>query len=81
MAFYDQNSNMISCKLVYYGPGMGGKTTSLQYIYDSTLQINRGKLTSVATETDRTIFFDFSFYKWLTLNGVKVRFHLYTVPG
>jgi signal recognition particle receptor subunit beta len=66
---------------VYYGPGLCGKTTNLQHIYDSTAAQSKGKLISLATETDRTLFFDFMPLELGTVRGFKTRFHLYTVPG
>jgi signal recognition particle receptor subunit beta len=71
----------INCKIVYYGPGLGGKTTNLQYIYNSTAANAKGKMISLATETDRTLFFDFLPLDLGTVRGFKTRFHLYTVPG
>jgi mutual gliding-motility protein MglA len=71
----------INCKLVYYGPGLGGKTANLQWIYDHTGANQKGKMVSLATETDRTLFFDFLPLDLGTVRGVKTRFHLYTVPG
>ena len=71
----------INCKIVYYGPGLGGKTTNLQYIYNSTSANAKGKMISLATETDRTLFFDFLPLDLGTVRGFKTRFHLYTVPG
>ena len=71
----------INCKLVYYGPGLGGKTANLQWIYDHTGQNQKGKMVSLATETDRTLFFDFLPIDLGTVRGFKTRFHLYTVPG
>jgi hypothetical protein len=71
----------INCKLVYYGPGLGGKTANLQWIYDHTGQNQKGKMVSLATETDRTLFFDFLPLDLGTVRGFKTRFHLYTVPG
>ena len=71
----------INCKIVYYGPGLGGKTTNLQYLYDITNAENRGKLISLATETDRTLFFDFLPIDLGQIRGLRTRFHLYTVPG
>ncbi|MFN7947875.1 MAG: ADP-ribosylation factor-like protein [Blastocatellia bacterium] len=81
MTFINYASREINCKIVYYGPGLGGKTTNLQYIYDSTAQQQKGKLISLATETDRTLFFDFLPLELGTVRGFKARFHLYTVPG
>jgi signal recognition particle receptor subunit beta len=66
---------------VYYGPGLGGKTTNIQFIYDTTTTDSKGKLISLATETDRTLFFDFLPLDLGTIRGFKTRFHLYTVPG
>jgi signal recognition particle receptor subunit beta len=71
----------INCKIVYYGPGLCGKTTNLQYIYDKTNPNAKGKLISLATETDRTLFFDFLPLELGTVRGFRTRFHLYTVPG
>jgi signal recognition particle receptor subunit beta len=66
---------------VYYGPGLGGKTTNVQYIYERSTQPNKGKLISLATESDRTLFFDFMPLELGTIRGFRTRFHLYTVPG
>jgi hypothetical protein len=71
----------INCKLVYYGPGLGGKTANLQWIYDNTGEAQKGKMISLATETDRTLFFDFLPLDLGTIRGFKARLHLYTVPG
>jgi signal recognition particle receptor subunit beta len=71
----------INCKLVYYGPGLGGKTANLQWIYDHTGTSQKGKMISLATETDRTLFFDFLPIDLGTVRGFKTRIHLYTVPG
>jgi mutual gliding-motility protein MglA len=71
----------INCKLVYYGPGLGGKTANLQWIYDNTGNGQKGKMISLATETDRTLFFDFLPIDLGTVRGFKTRLHLYTVPG
>jgi len=71
----------INCKLVYYGPGLGGKTANLQWIYDHTGTGQKGKMISLATETDRTLFFDFLPLDLGTIRGFKARLHLYTVPG
>ncbi|PYS93268.1 MAG: gliding-motility protein MglA [Acidobacteria bacterium] len=81
MTFINYASREINCKIVYYGPGLCGKTTNLQYIYDSTAPTAKGKLISLATETDRTLFFDFMPLELGTVRGFKTRFHLYTVPG
>jgi signal recognition particle receptor subunit beta len=71
----------INCKLVYYGPGLGGKTANLQWIYDHTGTAHKGKMISLATETDRTLFFDFLPLDLGSVRGFKTRLHLYTVPG
>ena len=81
MSFINFAAREINCKIVYYGPGLCGKTTNLQHIFDSTVPQARGKLISLATETDRTLFFDFMPLELGTVRGFKTRFHLYTVPG
>ena len=81
MTFINYASREINCKIVYYGPGLCGKTTNLQYIYDATSPTSKGKLISLATETDRTLFFDFMPLELGTVRGFKTRFHLYTAPG
>src|SRR5467141_101902 len=81
MSMINYASREMNCKLVYYGPGLGGKTTNLQYIYEKTNPNSKGKLISLATETDRTLFFDFLPIDLGTVRGFKTRFHLYTVPG
>lgn len=81
MSFINYSTKEINCKIVYYGPGLGGKTANLQYIYDKTDTKLKGKMISLATETDRTLFFDFMPLKLGEIKGFKVRFHLYTVPG
>ncbi|HJR43691.1 MAG TPA: GTPase domain-containing protein [Gemmatimonadaceae bacterium] len=74
-------SREINCKIVYYGPGLGGKTTNLEHVYGRVQPNTRGKLISLATETERTLFFDFLPVDLGTIRGFKTRFHLYTVPG
>ncbi len=81
MSFINYAAREINCKIVYYGPGLGGKTTNLQYIYDKTNPKSKGKMISLATETERTLFFDFLPLNLGEIKGFKVRFHLYTVPG
>lgn len=81
MTFINYASREINCKIVYYGPGLCGKTTNLQHIFEATSPQARGKLISLATETDRTLFFDFMPLELGTVRGFKTRFHLYTVPG
>ena len=81
MSFINYLSREINCKIVYYGPGLGGKTANLQYIYGKTNPGARGKMISLATETERTLFFDFLPLALGEIRGFKTRFHLYTVPG
>ena len=81
MTFINYAAREINCKIVYYGPGLGGKTTNLQYVYDKTGAQTKGKLISLATETDRTLFFDFLPIEFGAIRGFRTRFHLYTVPG
>lgn len=81
MAFINYAAREVNCKIVYYGPGLCGKTTNLQYIYEKTDPKNKGKMISLATETDRTLFFDFLPLDLGSIRNLKVRFHLYTVPG
>ncbi|ABA87639.1 cell polarity determinant GTPase MglA [Syntrophotalea carbinolica DSM 2380] len=81
MAFINYASREINCKIVYYGPGLCGKTTNLQTIYQRTSPDARGKMISLATETERTLFFDFLPLALGEIRGFKTRFHLYTVPG
>ena len=81
MSFINYLSREINCKIVYYGPGLCGKTTNLQYIYERTNPSAKGKLISLATETERTLFFDFLPLALGEIRGFKTRFHLYTVPG
>jgi mutual gliding-motility protein MglA len=81
MSMINYASREINCKLVYYGPGLGGKTSNLEYIYGKVQPDTRGKLISLATETERTLFFDFLPVDLGTIRGFKTRFHLYTVPG
>src|SRR5438034_5819115 len=81
MTFINSAAREINCKIVYYGPGLCGKTTNIQYIYNKTNPAAKGKLISLATETDRTLFFDFMPLELGTIQGFKTRFHLYTVPG
>jgi signal recognition particle receptor subunit beta len=71
----------ISCKIVYYGPGLGGKTTNIQYVYNRLRPESKGRLISLATEMDRTLFFDFLPLDLGSIKGFRTRFHLYTVPG
>jgi len=81
VSFINYSSREINCKIVYYGPGLCGKTANLQYIYKKTNPDQKGKLISLATETERTLFFDFLPLALGDIKGFRVRFHLYTVPG
>jgi signal recognition particle receptor subunit beta len=81
VSFINFAAREINCKIVYYGPGLGGKTTNLQWIFDETIGKTGGKMISLATETDRTLFFDFLPLDLGTIRGFRTRFHLYTVPG
>jgi len=81
MSFINYSSREINCKIVYYGPGLCGKTTNLQWIYKKTNPDSKGKMISLATETERTLFFDFLPLALGEIRGFKTRFHLYTVPG
>ena len=81
MSMINYASREINCKIVYYGPGLGGKTTNLEHVYGKVSPETRGKLISLATETERTLFFDFLPLDLGTVRGFKTRIHLYTVPG
>ncbi|MCZ6464877.1 MAG: GTPase domain-containing protein [Proteobacteria bacterium] len=81
MSFINYSSREINCKIVFYGPGLCGKTTNLQHIYAKTNPDLKGKMISLATETERTLFFDFLPLALGQIRGFKTRFHLYTVPG
>jgi len=81
LTFINYVAREINCKIVYYGPGLGGKTTNLQYVYGITNPENKGKMISLATETERTLFFDFLPIDLGKIRGLRTRFHLYTVPG
>ncbi len=81
MSMINYASREINCKIVYYGPGLGGKTTNLEHVYGKVTPETRGKLISLATETERTLFFDFLPVDLGSIRGFKTRFHLYTVPG
>jgi signal recognition particle receptor subunit beta len=81
MSFINYSAREINCKIVYYGPGLCGKTTNLQYVFKKTSPESKGKMISLATETERTLFFDFLPIALGQIRGFKVRFHLYTVPG
>jgi signal recognition particle receptor subunit beta len=81
MSFINYNAKEIHCKIVYYGPSLGGKTTNLQWIYQQTAQDQKNKLVALNTDTERTIFFDFLPMDLGEIRGFRTRFHLYTVPG
>ena len=81
MSFINYAAREINVKIVFYGPGLCGKTTNLQYIFEKSSPQQKGKLISLATETDRTLFFDFLPLDLGSVRGFKTRFHLYTVPG
>jgi len=81
VSFINFAAREINCKIVYYGAGLGGKTTNLQHIFEKTSDKQKSKMISLATETDRTLFFDFLPLDLGTVRGFKTRFHLYTVPG
>ncbi len=81
MAFINYAAREINCKLVYYGPGLCGKTTNLKFIYEKIAESAKDKMISLATESERTLFFDFLPLSLGEIRGYKTRFHLYTVPG
>ena len=81
MSFVNYHTKEINCKIVYYGPGLGGKTTNIQYIYQKTSAQNKGQMITLNTENERTLFFDFLPLDLGEIRGFKTRFHLYTVPG
>jgi hypothetical protein len=81
MSYVNHMSKEINCKIVYYGPGLCGKTTNLNHIFARTRPESKGKMITLATETERTLFFDFLPIDLGSIGGFKIRFHLYTVPG
>lgn len=81
MSFVNYHTKEINCKIVYYGPGLGGKTTNIQYVYQKTASKNKGEMITLNTENERTLFFDFLPLDLGSIRGFKTRFHLYTVPG
>src|ERR687893_2008330 len=81
MSLVNFTAREITCKIVYYGPGRSGKTTNLQYVYGRVPESRRGRMVSLATQTDRTLFFDFLPLELGTIAGFTTRFQLYTVPG
>ncbi len=81
MSFVNYHTKEVNCKIVYYGPGLGGKTTNIQYVYQKTSSDNKGRMVTLNTENERTLFFDFLPLDLGEIRGFKTRFHLYTVPG
>src|SRR5258707_8662034 len=81
MVLFNYATKEITAKIVYYGPGLCGKTTNLQFVYDSLPSNNKSKMLSLATKTDRTLFFDFLPIDLGEIRGMKTRVQLYTVPG
>lgn len=81
MSFVNHNKKEVNCKIVYYGPGLGGKTTNIQHIYKKTSGENKSDIVKLNTENERTLFFDFLPLELGEIRGYKTRFHLYTVPG
>ena len=81
MSLVNFTSREITCKIVYYGPGRSGKTTNLQYVYGRVPESRRGRMVSLATQTDRTLFFDFLPIDLGVISGFNTRFQIYTVPG
>lgn len=81
MSFINHNAKEIHCKIVYYGPSLGGKTTNLQWVYQKTADDQKSKLVALNSDVERTLFFDFLPLNIGEIRGYKTRFHLYTVPG
>ncbi len=81
MSFVNYHTKEINCKIVYYGPGLGGKTTNIQHVYQRTSAGAKGQMVTLNTENERTLFFDFLPLDLGQIRGYKTRFHLYTVPG
>ncbi len=81
MSFINYNAKEIHCKVVYYGPSLGGKTTNIQWVYHKTMAKEKSELFSLPTAVERTLFFDFLPVNIGEIRGFKTRFHLYTVPG
>ena len=81
MSFVNYHTKEINCKIVYYGPGLGGKTTNIQHVYQKTSVDSKSKMVTLNTENERTLFFDFLPLELGEIRGFKTRFHLYTVPG
>lgn len=81
MSFINYAAKEVNCKVIYYGPGLSGKTTNIQYIFDHSQSDDKGKLVSLSTENERTLFFDFLPLSVGEIQGYKTRFHLYSIPG
>lgn len=81
MSFFNHNAKEIHCKIVYYGPSLGGKTTNVQWVYQQTAQDQKSKLIALNSDVERTLFFDFLPLNIGEIRGYRTRFHLYTVPG
>lgn len=81
MSFINYANHEINCKVIYFGAGMSGKTTNVQYIFEHTQSDRRGKMVTLSTENERTLFFDFLPLDIGEVRGYKTRFHLYTIPG
>ena len=81
MSFINYNAKEIHCKIVYYGPSLGGKTTNIQWVYQTLASDQKSKLVALNTEIERTLFFDFLPLEVGEIRGFQTRFHLYTVPG
>jgi signal recognition particle receptor subunit beta len=81
MSFFNHNAKEIHCKIVYYGPSLGGKTTNIQWVYQNTVADQKSKLVALNTDIERTLFFDFLPLNIGDIRGYKTRFHLYSVPG
>ena len=81
MSFVNYHTKEVNCTIVYYGPGLGGKTTNIQHVYKRTAGNNKGKMVTLNTENERTLFFDFLPLDLAEIRGFKTRMHLYTVPG
>ena len=81
MSFIDLSKNEVQCKIVYYGPGRGGKTTNLLYLHQAMTDSVRGKMVTIDTKGDRTLFFDFLPLALGQIQGLSIKIQLYTVPG
>tara|TARA_Y100000590_G_scaffold469387_1_gene656697 strand:- start:786 stop:1373 length:588 start_codon:yes stop_codon:yes gene_type:complete len=81
MSFINHSTKEINCKIIYYGAGLCGKTTNVQYVFEKTNEDQKGKLVTLSTENERTLFFDFLPLDVGDVRGYKTRFHLYTIPG